>query len=107
MTIPARYNGPPASANGGFACGLAARHAAAALGPRVAVTLHSPPPPDITLELRTDGRRAHLWAGEELGASAARTSGPIEAGPPGAPSGGPTPPGSLARPPVPPLPPPL
>jgi len=82
MTIPARYNGPPASANGGFACGLAARHAAAALGPRVAVTLHSPPPLDITLELRTDGRRAHLWAGEELVASAARTSGPIEAVPP-------------------------
>jgi hypothetical protein len=81
ITLPARYNGPPGSANGGFACGVVARHAAAALGFDVAVTLHAPPPLDVPLELRTDGRRAHLWAGEELVAGAARASGPVEAVP--------------------------
>jgi hypothetical protein len=71
LLIEARFNGPPASANGGYACGLIARHAASALGSQVAVTLHAPPPLDTRLRLVTGGRRAHAFAGDELIAGAA------------------------------------
>ena len=54
VLIPRRFNGPPASANGGYVCGLVARYVA---GP-AEVTLRSPPPLDtsLTLEHREDGR---------------------------------------------------
>lgn len=45
VTIPARFNGPPGSANGGYACGLVA----AAIGPEATVRLSSPPPLDTPL----------------------------------------------------------
>lgn len=48
VLIPRRFNGPPASANGGYACGLVARHIGR--GP-AAVSLRSPPPLDTALEL--------------------------------------------------------
>jgi hypothetical protein len=48
VTIPARVNGPPGSANGGYACGLVA----AAIGPAATVRLVAPPPLDVPL-LRT------------------------------------------------------
>ena len=53
ILIPARFNGPPGSANGGFACGLVA-----ALVPgRAEVTLRSPPPLDTPLTVaRTEGQ---------------------------------------------------
>src|SRR3954447_13373491 len=46
--IPRRFNGPPASANGGYACGLVAR--SIGYGP-AEVSLRSPPPLDTALEL--------------------------------------------------------
>jgi hypothetical protein len=53
VLIPRRFNGPPASANGGYACGLVARHIGR--GP-AAVSLRSPPPLDTALALsRGDG----------------------------------------------------
>jgi hypothetical protein len=47
VLIPRRFNGPPASANGGYACGLIARYIP---GP-AEVSLRSPPPLDTALEL--------------------------------------------------------
>lgn len=66
--IPARYNGPPNSANGGYACGVLA----AAAGPAPAgellpaVALHGPPPVDAELDVRPSGRRTHVWSGDDL-----------------------------------------
>jgi hypothetical protein len=47
VIIPARYNGPPSSANGGYACGLLSE----ALGGGFEVTLKRPPPLDVSLDL--------------------------------------------------------
>ena len=53
MIVPGRYNGPPDSANGGYACGLVA----ALLGCVAEVTLRLPPPLDRELGVvRADGR---------------------------------------------------
>ncbi|MBS1885546.1 MAG: hypothetical protein JSS97_21575, partial [Actinobacteria bacterium] len=48
VTVPARFNGPPASGNGGYACGVLA---AAVEGP-VAVSLRRPVPLDRELEIQ-------------------------------------------------------
>lgn len=47
MIIPSRYNGPPESANGGYACGLLAER----LGGVAEVTLRRPPPLGVKLEV--------------------------------------------------------
>jgi hypothetical protein len=47
VIIPARFNGPPGSANGGYACGLLSE----ALGGGFEVTLRRPPPLDVSLDL--------------------------------------------------------
>jgi hypothetical protein len=47
MIIPPRYNGPPDSANGGYACGLVSE----ALGGGFEVTLLRPPPLGVDLDL--------------------------------------------------------
>jgi hypothetical protein len=50
MIIPARFNGPAGSGNGGYSAGI---FAIAGLGPAPAqVTLRQPPPLETTLELR-------------------------------------------------------
>ncbi|HEX5562701.1 MAG TPA: hypothetical protein VFX52_13745 [Nocardioidaceae bacterium] len=50
LFLPARFNGPAASANGGFACGaLAERVAEGSAGVAVEVTLRRPPPLDTPL----------------------------------------------------------
>jgi hypothetical protein len=45
ITIAARFNGPPASANGGYAAGVVAD----AIGPSATVRLLAPPPLDVPL----------------------------------------------------------
>jgi hypothetical protein len=53
VRIPARFNGPPGSANGGYTCGLVA----AFVGGEAEVTLRVPPPLERELEvMATDGR---------------------------------------------------
>jgi hypothetical protein len=47
VIIPARFNGPPGSANGGYACGIVSE----ALGGGFEVSLLSPPPLDKELDL--------------------------------------------------------
>ncbi len=52
IAIPARFNGPPESSNGGYTCGLVAR----AMGAAVAeVALRRPPPLDQPLVVRREG----------------------------------------------------
>lgn len=63
IRIPARFNGPPESANGGYTCGLVA----GAMGVDSAeVTLRSPPPLDRDLELEFSGSRVCVRDGETL-----------------------------------------
>ena len=61
VTIPARFNGPPGTANGGCVCGLVA----AAVGPSACVRLLHPPPLLAPLERRRgDDGMLRLRAGE-------------------------------------------
>lgn len=65
LTIAARFNGPPGSANGGYVCGLLGQHSATPARPVMTVTLRRPPPleqqlvvertNDQLVELRRDG----------------------------------------------------
>jgi hypothetical protein len=71
-----RYNGPPNSANGGYACGLMAeaidRCGGDLDGHDVAVRLHQPPPLDTDLDLVFDtvSNKWHLLHGDLLIAAA-------------------------------------
>lgn len=51
VTIPAKYNGPPNSGNGGYSCGAVA----AFIDGPARVRLHSPPPLDTSMALRSSG----------------------------------------------------
>jgi hypothetical protein len=74
MLIPARFNGPPGSGNGGWCAGVFAVAAGArAGGPAYQVTLRLPPPLDTPMELR-DGS---VFAGPSL---VAEVSGTADAG---------------------------
>jgi hypothetical protein len=72
VTIGRRFNGPPDSANGGYACGVTA--AALGDGP-VEVTLRRPPPVDQPLRVVAagGGERAELYDGDQLVAEAVAT----------------------------------
>ena len=63
VTIPARFNGPPASANGGYTCGLAAAQVGAE---DVGVSLRLPPPLERPLTVARDGERVELLDGDTL-----------------------------------------
>jgi len=55
LIIPSRFNGPPASGNGGYTCGVIA----GVIGPGAEVTLRRPPPLDTPMPItETDG----LWS---------------------------------------------
>ena len=62
LTIPARFNGPPGSANGGVTCGMLSE--ATGLNE---ITLRQPPPVDV--ELRVE--EGSLYDDDTLVASAA------------------------------------
>ena len=53
MIIPARFNGPPGSANGGYVCGLFSE----ALGGGFEITLLAPPPLETQLDIVGDELR--------------------------------------------------
>ncbi|MDX3659661.1 hypothetical protein PV646_20360 [Streptomyces sp. ID05-26A] len=65
VRIPARYNGPPDTANGGYACGSFAGLTGEHDQP-VAVVLLVAPPLDRVLELRPGRQRSHVWDGDRL-----------------------------------------
>jgi hypothetical protein len=67
LTIASRFNGPAASANGGYACGAIARF----VGEPAEVTLRTPPALDRPLTVVSDGEDGvHLLDGETLVAQA-------------------------------------
>ena len=66
MIVPGRFNGPPSSANGGYACGLVA----GLLGGVAEVTLRRPPPLDRELEVVREDGRVEILDGEALVAEA-------------------------------------
>jgi hypothetical protein len=57
LTISARFNGPPSSANGGYTCGLVAGLVGA---DEVAVSLRLPPPLERPLDVVRDGEHVEL-----------------------------------------------
>jgi hypothetical protein len=63
LTIPARFNGPPGSANGGYTCGRVAQLVGAE---EVEVSLRAPPPLERPLEVVRDGERVELRDGDTL-----------------------------------------
>lgn len=67
VTITARHNGPPGSANGGYTCGLLAQRVGAE---EVEVTLLSPPPLEQPLAVAADAERVELRDDELLVAEA-------------------------------------
>ena len=71
ITIPGRFNGPPASANGGYASGLVA----ALLGGRAEVTLRAPPPLDRALAVVRYGEGVEVWDGDAVVAEAVSLDG--------------------------------
>lgn len=60
--IKSRFNGPPSSANGGYASGMLA----SALRGAVEASLHAPPPLDKELELIAADGKAELKLGDQL-----------------------------------------
>jgi hypothetical protein len=68
LTIPARFNGPPSTANGGYTCGLVAGLVGTE---EVAVSLRVPPPLERPLEVVRDGDGVQLRDGEEVVAEGA------------------------------------
>ena len=62
VVIARRFNGPPESAHGGYACAVVAQH----FGWAAEVTLRAPPPIERPLSVRRDGVAASLWDGETL-----------------------------------------
>ena len=76
ITIPARFNGPPRSANGGYTCGLVA----GLLGSGSAqVALRSPPPLERPLAVRREHDTVELRNGETLVAEGRATRLELEA----------------------------
>lgn len=67
LTVHSRFRGPATSGNGGYVAGRLAAHLGA--GP-VTVTLRSPPPLDVPLEVIPDGDSMSLLHGDTLVATA-------------------------------------
>lgn len=74
LVVPARFNGPPGSGNGGYVSGLLAEalHATAGADPRTPVTviLREPPPLETPLDLQPDGDRVNATFGGAIIATA-------------------------------------
>lgn len=79
LTVPARFNGPPESANGGWSAGrLAGRCETSAAEPAVTVRLCAPPPLELALRVERDGGAVRLLDGETLVATASAAPSPGE-----------------------------
>lgn len=80
LTIPARYNGPAGSGNGGVTAGLLA----ARFDPSetIEVTLRQPPPLDVEVELVAESAALHARDGDTLIAVAAPVLSELRAVPP-------------------------
>jgi hypothetical protein len=76
LTIPARFNGPPDSGNGGYSAGLVAAQLPEAADSVTQVTLRVPPPLDTPLRVRpaTGDDGIAVYAGSRLIAQAGPAS---------------------------------
>lgn len=72
ITIDRRFCGPPESANGGYACGVAAAQLASRGA--IEVTLRSPPPLDAPIDVERAGERAVLRDRAQLVAEVVATT---------------------------------
>lgn len=61
-TIPARFNGPPNSGNGGYSCGILG----ALIGDCAEVTLRMPPPIETDMVVHHEGDDWSLLAGDDV-----------------------------------------
>lgn len=68
LVIPSRFNGPPGSGNGGFACGLVSQ----TIDGLAEVTLRSPPPLDTEMDVAHTPDGIEVLDGETLVATARR-----------------------------------
>jgi hypothetical protein len=75
MIIPPRYNGPPGSANGGYAAGMLASYVSSPAG--AVVTLRRPPPLAIPLDVDTTDGVIEVYDGDLLIASASPAADPL------------------------------
>jgi hypothetical protein len=66
LTIDARFRGPSDSGNGGYTCGVVARH----VGDPAEVTLRLPPPLDRSLRVEQENGRVAVYDGDALVAEA-------------------------------------
>lgn len=66
VVLGARYNGPPSSAHGGYACGVVAGF----VGTAARVSLRRPPPLDRPLDVRRTGETVELCDAETMIAQA-------------------------------------
>ncbi|NUS51281.1 MAG: hypothetical protein HOQ22_09625, partial [Nocardioidaceae bacterium] len=78
VLIPARFNGPARSANGGFACGTLAEQVPGSERSYVEVTLRQPPPMETPMEARTADGVTVLTAGDRTIAEARPVEGDLE-----------------------------
>jgi len=74
IAVARRFNGPPSSGNGGYTAGLIA----GVIGEPIAVRLHQPVPLERELRIAEAGERWTVRDGEELIATATRTSVAVE-----------------------------
>ena len=79
LVIPARFNGPAESGNGGYTCGLVAELLG---GTDVEVTLRRPPPLERELTVSSNGSGLDVRDGAELVAQARRAVPALELPPP-------------------------
>ena len=70
LLVPARYCGPPGSANGGYVSGSLAHCLGDTAGRAVTVTLRQPPPLDAGMQVTQQGDRLELTFGGALVATA-------------------------------------
>lgn len=78
LVLPARFNGPPGSANGGYACG----EIAALVGDGAEVTLRLPPPLDTPIRVETVEGVTRVYDGDRLVAEARMVDWDLEVPPP-------------------------
>ncbi|MDQ3587848.1 MAG: hypothetical protein M3350_02115 [Actinomycetota bacterium] len=79
VRIPAHWNGPPTSANGGYTCGLVAGLLGA---PSAAVSLRAPPPLEQTLDVEREGDRLLVRDGAQVVAAGWTVAAPALEAPP-------------------------
>jgi len=65
LTIPARFNGPPSSGNGGYSAGALAERLLDGRPGTAQITLRKPPPLEVAM-LLTEDRGAALYGGETI-----------------------------------------